>query len=825
MAYTPHDTSPNAEQVKNKAELEDKLPPEKREALRWIKEIESTEKRFDEWRKRSESIVERYRDERHDGQHSNNGRPNDYRRYNVFWSLVQTEKPHLFMEMPRPFVKRRFSDRDSVARDASLILQRVLSYGSDGDDTYDALDKAVDDLQLTARGTTWVRYTPFFKLRTSVEQKYFTEESELPDEKALPEGYELGEDEGGRFYREKYQVKVGEECDVTHVLFKDFLHEMVSDWRHVGWVARLVPMLYSEAKERFGEDVAEKLQYTDRSPKPGTGMTNVAAREPDDFKGLFGRARVWEIWDRSKRQVIWICPDFHDSVLDKKDDIYGLEGFYPCPKPMYGTTTPESLIPVPLYYTVQDTLDEIDEVTQRLKLLVSALRVAGCYDSAMGEEITRIVRQTNENELIPVDSWAAFAERGGLKGAIDFLPLAEIIAVVKELSAHRRQLMQELYEVTGISDIVRGASDYRETARAQEVKGDFATMRLRKRQRMVARHARELLEIKAQLICKHYSDEEIKALSSAEQVFTKEAEQQAQALGQPPRPPQTVFDEERFNAALSLLRNDVTRGFRIKIDNETLGGQAQSAEQQQRVQFLQSVGQYITGAMEMAKTAPNFGPVIAELLMFGVRGFPIGRTMEAQLEEAIEKVLSEGPGTDPNAQRQGKSPEELQIEHKKLQLDERRLGIEENRVRVDDQRVQMETQEKFGRLRVDAQSRERDAKAREAKLVSDNEKAAAQVSAQREAAHLNAETAKRGQDIQLFKIDGEAGDKAQERATRQAEKMIDGEMHIAALEAKASEGHATRELDSAKHTEKVAAELAKAEAQQRAAAQNNTGDR
>ena len=82
-----------------------------------------------------------------------------------------------------------------------------------------------------------------------------------------------------------------------------------------------------------------------------------------------------------------------------------------------------------------------------------------------------------DNQLIPVDTWAAFAEKGGIKGVVDFLPLDVIIVVVEKLFNIRQQLIQDIYQITGLSDIIRGASNPRETLGAQKIKAQFASPR------------------------------------------------------------------------------------------------------------------------------------------------------------------------------------------------------------------------------------------------------------------------------------------------------------------------------------------------------------
>jgi hypothetical protein len=89
-----------------------------------------------------------------------------------------------------------------------------------------------------------------------------------------------------------------------------------------------------------------------------------------------------------------------------------LEGFFPCAKPLYATTTSDSLIPVPDFILYQDQANELDILTDRIDGLVKSLRVRGVYDASQ-PALQRLLTEGDNNTLIPVDKWMAFSEKGG----------------------------------------------------------------------------------------------------------------------------------------------------------------------------------------------------------------------------------------------------------------------------------------------------------------------------------------------------------------------------------------------------------------------------
>ena len=154
-------------------------------------------------------------------------------------------------------------------------------------------------------------------------------------------------------------------------------------------------------------------------------------------------------------------------ILDVKDDPLQLDGFFPCPKPMAANVTSSNFMPRADYIFAQDQFNELDEINTRITWLTRAAKVVGVYDKA-SEGIQRVFNQGAENQMIPVDNWAMFAERGGIKGQIDWIPIDQVVNAIDHLRQYRQDKVQQIYEVLGISDIMRGSSKASETAAAQQ---------------------------------------------------------------------------------------------------------------------------------------------------------------------------------------------------------------------------------------------------------------------------------------------------------------------------------------------------------------------
>lgn len=539
------------------------------------------DKFYQKWEKRSERIFKRYRDEREISSDDSNGS----KRFNIFYSNVQTIAPAIYSRTPKPEVERRFKDSDPIGRMASQILERALEFDLQNYDFDQIMVQCRDDYLICGRSTAWVRYKPTFG----------------------PMLNEFGEeilDETGAVTQKVVYEEVL--CDFVH--YKDFLHNSARTWDEVSWVARKTYLCKEELEERFGEEKAEKVSL-DFLPDDLDNQKDVS----DDLVESSKKATVWEIWDKSNKKVYWITKGF-GGLLDVKDDPLQLKEFFPCPRPLLGITTTQSCIPIPEFAQYQDQANELDEVTARIANLTSALKMAGVYDASK-DSLKRLLSEACENELIPVEDWASFATQNGLKGCVDFLPIKEIAEVLMRLYEARERIKQEIYEITGIADIIRGSSSPSETATAQQIKGQFATLRLADRQRQMQRFARDIIAIKGEIIAEHFQIETLAQMSGVD-LMNADAQQ-------------------AFVPAVELLKNDTLRNFRIDIETDSTIAIDEDRDKQSRTEFLSAVTPFIQTAMGVIQSQPEYGPLMTELLMFSVRGFKAGRSLEGTIEQAL----------------------------------------------------------------------------------------------------------------------------------------------------------------------------------------------
>jgi len=107
----------------------------------------------------------------------------------------------------------------------------------------------------------------------------------------------------------------------------------------------------------------------------------------------------------------------------------------------------------------------------------------------------------------------------------DIVPIANTITI---LTQQKAQIINNIREITGLSDIVRGVSIASETATAQRLKGDFAISRIQPLQKANAIMIKDTIEIMAELICENYRIEELAKISGCQIVSLKDIAETAQ---------------------------------------------------------------------------------------------------------------------------------------------------------------------------------------------------------------------------------------------------------------------------------------------------------
>jgi len=573
-------------------------------AQRWGMEIEASQKELQKFQDDADRITRRYLDKRDDFAEQES-------RVNLFWSSTKVLMSLLYARPPKADVARSFLDaEDDEARVAGQIMQRLLNKSFDDNvSNWDAaIRQGIEDWIVIGMGQCWLRY--------DVE----TQQEVVPAQVDPVTGMELVPEQ-------VVERIVNEDAPVDYIYWKDFFYSPARIWDEVRWVARRVYMTKDALIARFGEEIGSSVPlFTRQSDSKGGTPEN----DP------WSKAEVYEIWSKSDKKVYWYAKGAA-TILDVKDDPLQLDQFYPCPKPLMANVTSSNFIARADYIFAQDQFNELDEINTRISWLTRAAKVTGVYDRNH-DGIQRLFQQAAENQLIPVDNWAAFSEGGGIKGKVDWVPIDQVTNAINQLRVYRQDKTMQIYEVMGISDIMRGSSKATETATAQQIKAQFGSTRIQLSQFYIAEWVTNLLRIKAEIISKHFQPETIAERSNI----------------------MRTADAQYAQGAIALIKDEKLAEYRISVEADSMAAQDWAAERDSAVQFMQGLGAFISQVGPMAQQVPGSAPYFLKLMQWAVSKFRVSAQIEGVLDQAIAQLQNQGiqpPQPSPMQQAEVKAEE------------------------------------------------------------------------------------------------------------------------------------------------------------------------
>jgi hypothetical protein len=344
------------------------------------------------------------------------------------------------------------------------------------------------------------------------------------------------------------------------------------------------------------------------------------------------------------------------------------------------------MTPVCPYEVYRQLIEELDIVTKRINKLVKQLRVKGLYDSAMKADFIKL--QTADDGIFePADEATKFATgAGGIEKAIFQWPIETIAGVVEKLYQHRDKIIETIFQVTGLSDIVRGQSQASETATAQQIKAQYAGLRIQHFQKEVGRVARDLFRMKAAIICTHFTTENLQVMTGLQ--VTSEAEQ--------------------------LLRSDALRSYRIDIETDsTIRGDV-GRKLEQMSQFIQGTASFAQAIGGVVQQAPPLLPMFTEVYASFARQFDLGKQAEDALDQ-VSQTMQQFVAQQQQA-ASGPSPEQQKAEMDKAARQDE-MAMKREGHQLDMQLKQMEMTFKQQGLEMDMAAKQRAAEIDAQKMV------------------------------------------------------------------------------------------------------------
>ena len=586
----------------------------------WTAALDLSSKEEADWRKSSAAAIRRYRDER-DGQTGS--------RFNILYSSVQTQEPALYNSTPAPDVRRRYGDEDPVGKVVAQVYERALSHCLDEYDFDFVMESVIHDSLLPGRGVALVIY----------------------DTMANADAVDY------------------ESVRTEHIQYDDFRHGPGKTWADVGWIA---------VRYRITRDEAIALNPDAGATVPLDHTENGAAKDGEMTPSVFKRLTVWKIWDKTDRKIKFLAPSYKTGLFAVEDDILNLKDFFPTPRPIYDVMATDSLVPLVPFDQYKDQAAELDSMTQRISKLIRVLKWRGVKPSEI-DELDRL-KDAEDGDLVPSDTITtalAAAQTGSLDNLIWIMPIDKLIAVIRELVVQREAVKQVVFEISGMADVMRGETNPNETLGAQQLKAQWGSMRMQRRQREVQRFARDLLRIKAEIIGEHFGIETLSAMTGI-QLPTPEQKMQMAQQGQP-------INEPSWLEVKQVMQSDALRSYRVDIETDSTIMADLSRAQANMTTFVEGTAAFFAAVGPGVESGVFPLDVAVDIYSGMARNFKLGR----QAEDALERL---GQQAEKN---QGEDPQLAQMQAA-LQDAEQRVQAAEQIA----QSTQADAQQKMAELEV-----------------------------------------------------------------------------------------------------------------------------
>ncbi|MBM1556675.1 hypothetical protein JQV19_08445 [Sulfitobacter mediterraneus] len=530
--------------------------------------------------------------------------------YNILHSNVETIVPAIYNSTPAPDIRPRHANRDPISKVVCDIFEGAISTQID-DERLDAeVEALAQDAFLAGRGIIRIKY-----------------EADMQD-----------------------QILKGERVVYENVSWRDYREGQAKRWADVPWVA---------FRHHVFQDELEQMR--------GSEISTIASEQDGDDSDSKGGVDIWQIWDKERRQVISVTAD-NSEVIKIVPDPLGLPGFFPNPQPVQPITASGKRRPV-CPYTIYKTLaEELDTQTRRINAITKGLKVRGLF--AGEADIMATLADAKDNEIIHMPDLAGMGATIKLDDAISWWPIDKAITVLRELVTQREQTKQAIYEITGISDIVRGASKSTETATAQQIKTQWGSLRIKRMQNLIARNVRDLFIMTADVMARNF---EVSSIIKASGV---------------------QIQPEMQEQVIPMLKQ--IDHYRIDIESDSTVRADLTQKRGEMSEFLNGTAQFLGTMAPLVQQSPKTAEPIIEIYAAFARQFSLGK----QAEAAIDKMSLMAQETAAQPQQ---PPKPDPVKEKELEIKSREVGVKEQGVQIDGFRAQSDVQHKRAEIMLEAQ--------------------------------------------------------------------------------------------------------------------------
>ena len=398
----------------------------------------------------------------------------------------------------------------------------------------------------------------------------------------------------------------------------------------------------------------------------------------------------------------------------------------------------------------------MNELDARIRSLNQQCKFTGVYSSISEDADIQAFLSGEDGEFNPLTN---VQPGNDIKNSIFTKPITEIANVTTVLNNQKVGVIQNIRDITGLSDIVRGTTLASETATAQRLKGDFAISRIQPLQKELENNIRDSIRLLTEVIVENYSVEELAKITNLQIIdinkIAKETLQKQSALFEEavqqidPQDPkrQEKIDQlnqqqevgfkktmegptnalkgyaatpEQLKQISELKENDKLRSFAVDVETDSTVRIDQNQEKQDRIEYVQMVSTFAAQMAPVLQAGIVNKAAFNEMLGFISRPFKVGRNLEEHLLSE-EEVVEEQQG--PSMEEQLAQAENARADQR-LQLDAQRQQVEadqgQQKLNIEKAKVKVGIEQFDDKLEFDDVNKEADRRAKTAEeLISD----------------------------------------------------------------------------------------------------------
>lgn len=635
-------------------------------------------------------------------------------RFPLWWSCLKIRQPLTLARLPEPVLKDTQSDDDPFGNTACILGERLIKSALKTFEIYPEFESGRDDFLVTnfAWGRPYYRMTEVQedeKIRLQVIQpppeappvesegmqppsdpnqpeqgNQLPPMPQMPPIFVTPDGQQIPqeqvqEDDLGPYFLTGNEITVdNEEIYWEAGLYPNLIVDpFIRKWNKVNELAFEFEYSYNEFKEKFGKDAFELLAQGDK----------------DDHRKKGKPIIVFEYWNKFYKECRWFAENSNDffqpiAMVDIDDleevsdssetqgtgqpdnsDLYGLPGFFPCTEPLSINQSTKHFWPTPEYFQVCDIIDDIHSIVGRMIQLTKAIRIRFFFDSSVTELSTLIGENWAMGEGtgmgIPDLETTLMNNKGSLSNLVAYFPVDDLVNGLKNMYDAFQQRLDMFYQITGISDLIRGQTnpDSDKTFGERQMEGKYALNRVEPFQNKIQIWIKNNYELILQMELSMFSDETI------DDYIT----------------PQTLDDEHkgRYEAALELLKDNRRRRFRVDFETDSTIAINEEWKKAKAIETANTISKMIESTAQVVKDQPEIGAVELKLMKHVVGDLVDGKLFIDEIQSSIQDAIDQAKQPKPPAFDKDKAANDLAT--RQLDFDEQRAMTEDKLQQMSDQ--------------------------------------------------------------------------------------------------------------------------------------------